>query len=113
MAILAVAQTSLAGVALGAVAAAGGGDSFQNDGATALYVKNGSGGALTVSADAPNADNFGIINDAHDNVASIPAGAERLLGPFPPGRFNDANGRVQLTYPGGVTTLTVAPFRIG
>lgn len=112
MAILAVAQTSLAGVALGAVAAAGGGDSFQNDGATALYVKNGSGAPITVTADAPNADNFGIIDNAHDSPATIAAGAERLLGPFPPGRFNDANGRVQLTY-SGVTSLTVAPFRIG
>ena len=112
MAILSVAQTSLAGVALGAVAAAGGGDSFPNDGATALYVKNASGGALTVTAAAPNADNFGVTNAVHDSVVSVAAGAERILGPFPPGRFNDANNRVQLTY-SGVTTLTVSPFRIG
>lgn len=112
MAILTVAQTSLAGVALGAVAAAGGGDSFPNDGATALYVKNGSGAPITVTADAPNADNFGVVDASHDSAVAVAAGAERLLGPYPPGRFNDANGRVQLTY-SGVTSLTVAPFRIG
>lgn len=90
-------------------AAAGGGDSFDNNGKQLVEFVNGSGGALTVTFDAPNADNYGIIDNVHDNAISVPAAGRRIFGPFPTGRFNDANGRVQMTY-SGVTSLTFAVF---
>lgn len=109
MAILVPTAPTLEGVALGAVAADVGGDSFPNTGKTLFYVKNGSGASITATFDAPNADNFGIVNDAHDQAVAVAAGAERLIGPFPKHRFNDANERVQVAY-SGVTSLTVAPI---
>jgi hypothetical protein len=87
-----------------------GGDSFPNSGRTFLAVKNGSGGALTVLLDNPNPDNFGYTGTALDQTLSVAAGETRIFGPFLPARFNDANGLVQMTYPGGVTSLTLTPF---
>jgi hypothetical protein len=106
MALLTAFKPTLAGVAPAPVAAAGGGDSFDNQGHQLFYVKNGGGGSITVTFDAPNPDNFGITDNAHDNAVAVAAGAERWIGPFPTNRFNDANGRVQVAYT-GVTTVTV------
>lgn len=110
MAILTVSAQVPSGATFTPVAAAGGGDSFANDGATSLYVKNGSGAPITVTIPAQAACNFGVSNAAHDIVRAVPAGAENRLGPFAPGLYNDANGRVQITY-SGVTSLTVVPFK--
>lgn len=88
-------------------AAAGGGDSFDNNGKQLVEFVNGSGGSLTVTFDAPNADNYGIIDNVHDVAVAIPAAGRRVFGPFPTNRFNDVNGRVQMTY-SGVTSLTFA-----
>lgn len=107
MAILTVQTVSLAGSVITLGAAAAGGDSFPNSGNVYFRVNNGSGASINVTFDAPNADNFGVINDAHDVVVAVAAGAQKTIGPFPPERFNDANGRVQVTY-SSATTVTVA-----
>lgn len=107
MAILSVQRPSLSGVAISMAAAAGGGDSFANDGSTYFRVANGSGGAVTVTFDAPNACNFGITDNAHDKAVSVGAGVTLEIGPFDKARFNDANNRVQVAY-SGVTSVTVA-----
>jgi hypothetical protein len=83
------------------------GDSFPNSGSTYLFAKNSSGGALDIVADSPRPDNFGFSGNALDVTMSVPAGKTRVFGPFPENRHNDNNNRVQLTYPGGVTGLTV------
>lgn len=114
MAVLGVAQPSVGvgSVALGAVNAAGGGDSFPNDGYTVLYVKNGSGGAITVTIDGVGAGPESAVAYNPDVAVSVAAGAERLIGPFTDkARFNDVNGRVNVSY-SGVTSLTVAPVRV-
>jgi hypothetical protein len=97
----------IAGTVVSMSAAAGGGDSFKNTGATYMRIANGSGGAITITADCPNPDNFGVTGAALDLAISVAAGATKVWGPFDPKRFNDANGLVQLTY-SGVTSLTVA-----
>jgi hypothetical protein len=84
------------------------GDSYQNTGSQKVRYKNSSGGVLTCRVDTPNPDNFGIVDDVHDIVLSVPAGGEIEAGPFNQSRHNDTNGRVQITYPGGVTGLTIA-----
>ncbi len=90
-------------------AAAGGGDTFLNDGQTMLHVKNTSGGAITVTVNSIAACDQGFD---HDVVVSVPATTgDRMIGPFPTGRFNDANGLVSITY-SGVTNLTVAPIQL-
>lgn len=113
MAVLAVVQPTLASQLLGAVAAAGGGDSFANDGYTVLYVKNGGGSPITVTIDAPGGVSPEAAQAFNPDVQfTVAAGAERLIGPFvDKTRFNDANGRVGVTY-SGVTSVTVSPIRV-
>jgi hypothetical protein len=108
MAILTPQRISLTGAEITFAAAAGGGDSFPNSGNTVVLLKNASGAPITVTADCPNPDNFGVSGAALDGTVSVPAAAVAYAwGPFPAHRFNDSNGRVQLTY-SGVTTFSVA-----
>ena len=107
MAELTVQKTSLAGLGPTFVPAQAGGDTFENDGRTWLHVKNGGGSALTVQIDASQPCNFGFD---HDASVSVPAGGERLIGPFPRERFGS---KPNITYPGGVTSLTIAAIRLG
>lgn len=78
--------------------AAAAGDSFDNDGRTLLYIDNASGGSVTLTLDDPNTpvpEGSSAVNDA---VITIAAGAKRFAGPFKTSRFNDADGRVQMTW---------------
>jgi hypothetical protein len=104
MATLAVQTINTAGVAPTRNSAAGGGDSFTNDGKTFIDVVNGSGGEITVTITAQQACSVGIL---HTLAIAIAAGIEKMIGPFNRQIYNDANGKVQLTY-SGVTSLTVA-----
>ena len=108
MAVLSVLEVSRAGVSGALTAAAGGGDSFANDGRTYLDVNNGSGGSITVTfVTQQTIDGLAVA----DLAVAVGAGARSKVGPFPPSIYNDANGRVQVTY-SGVTSLTVNPFRV-
>lgn len=112
MAVLNVQDALVAGAAITYAAAAGGGDSFDNNGLVLLHVKNGSGAPITVTVDDPNTPNPGNATQFNPDVAiAVPAAGDRLIGPFPPFRFNDVNGRVNLTY-SGVTSLTVGVIRV-
>lgn len=93
------------------VAAAAGGDDFANDGKTFFLVWNQSVGALTVSFASPGVCEHGGTHPI--SSVSVSASGIHVFGPFAPPRFNDANGRVAVTYPGGVTSLTVLPFKHG
>lgn len=70
------------------------GDVFTNSGRTFIHVINGSAGTLIVTINTQTPCNQGVDDDAE--VASILAGEERMIGAFPKGRFNDANGQVQV-----------------
>lgn len=91
----------------GLTAAAGGGDKFTNDGQTYFVIKNGDASPHTVSF---------AIQLAVDGVTptftpvNLLAGETRLLGPFPSGIYNDANGQVNVTY-SAVTSVTVAAVK--
>lgn len=111
MAVLTVQDCSVAGITPAPVAAAGGGDQVPNNGNVVLEIINGSGGAITVTVDDPGTPTpVGASAFNPDVATSIPAGQRRLFGPYPPWRFNDANGRLSLTY-SGVTSLTVGVYR--
>lgn len=108
MAILAVQVPTLAGFVLTPVAAAGGGDSFPNTGKEFFYVKNADVASKTLTFDSPGTCSFdAAAAAAHDAVVVVATVTERIIGPFPPARFNDGNGRVQVTY-SAVTSVTVA-----
>lgn len=111
MATITPVSPSLTGATFTPAAASGGGDQFANPRGNAFfYVKNGSGGALSVTlaavATSRPADGAYPAMTVPNNVVSIPAGAERLIGPIP-SAYNDGNGNVQVTY-SGVTSMTVA-----
>jgi hypothetical protein len=108
MAVLAEQKIARTGTQVVPVAAAVGGDSFVNTGYQRIRAVNVSGGPLTINVDTPNPDNFGVVNNALDETINVPAGQTIDAGPFDPARHNDANNRTQLTYPGGVTGLTIA-----
>lgn len=109
MALLTVQSITRAGVLPTYAAAAGGGDTFLPSTDTFLHVKNGSGGALTVTAATPGSVAGLAIADA---AVSVPATSERMIGPFPAEYFADpTTGLCNVTY-SGVTSLTVAAVQV-
>jgi hypothetical protein len=94
-------------------AAAAGGDEYANDGKTYAHLKNGSGGAITVTvtpvATVIDDPQFGRIVPAA-RTFSVGAGAERIIPYLGQAGYNNANNRVALTY-SGVTSLTVAAIQ--
>lgn len=113
MAVLTVQQIARTGLASALAAAAAAGDSFANDGKRFLYVKNGHATlsrTVTLASQLP----AGAIPQgaAAANLAVVvPALGERMIGPFDPGAFNDANGRVVATY-STEADLTVGAFAL-
>ena len=110
MAVLTVQDVSLVGLDPAYVAAdAGLTDSFENRDERAMFeVVNGGGGACEVTIAATHACNHGFT---HDIIESIPAGQNRVFGPFDKERFNSATGTIGVSYD-QVTTVTVAALRL-
>lgn len=77
-----------------------------NNGRVFLHVKNGSASAHTVTIES-QVSTPPPGTSVSDVAVSVPAGAERMIGPFPPNAFNDADKYMQITY-SAVTSLTVA-----
>ena len=87
------------------VAASAGGDKVAPGPTVFLHAKNASGGAITVTVNSQTLCNQGFD---HDLVVSVPAGADRMIGPLTADRYAaPADGLVSITY-SGVTSLTVA-----
>jgi len=116
MALLTVQTVAEAGLLATYVAAtAGGGDEIPNDNEdVVLHAKNGSGVSITVTIAAALASasvqGYGTMSKASAGGA-VAAGAEKFFGPFPKAAFNNANGRVPVTY-SAVTSVTVAAVRV-
>lgn len=109
MATLSKQMISRAGLTPSYAAASGGGDAFANSGAEFLHIRNGGGSSVTLTiATQLNVHGLAVA----DHTVTVPAGEERLVGPFPVGTFNDDEGMVQLGY-SGVTSVTVAVLRMG
>lgn len=109
MAVLTTVVVQPTGVAPALVAANAGGDRCEVGNTVFLHAKNASGGALTVTVDSVTPSNWGTDVDL---VVSVPAGAERFIGPLKPERFASiTDGLAAITY-SGVTSLTVEPVRI-
>lgn len=110
MALLTLQRISRSGLTPSFVAAAGGGDTFQNDGKlTFFYVKNGGGGSINATFVTQRAIRGLAIADL---VVAVGAGSEEVVGPFPSSDYNDTSNLVTVNY-SGVTTVTVAAFKIG
>jgi hypothetical protein len=84
------------------------GNNFLNDGMVFLHVKNGDVASKTVTLTTPNlVEGIAIA----DPTVVIPAGEDRMIGPFPTGPFNDSSGKANVTY-SAVTSVTVALVRM-
>jgi hypothetical protein len=86
-------------------AASGGGDVYANTGKEWIEITNGGGAGITVYA-ALVVDGETI---AQGKDFAVGAGETRMIAPMPPNYYNDANGRVSLTY-SGVTSVTIGVF---
>lgn len=80
------------------------GDSFPNTGVEQVQILNSGSSPKTITFDSPGTCTFGLsASAAHDHAVTVPGttGAPNnrvVVGPFPRGRFNDGNERVNMTY---------------
>lgn len=101
-------QIQRAGTAPAYSAASGGGDKFRPDERTFLHVKNSDVAAHTVTVATPGT----VLGLAVSDVAvSVPAGGERMVGPFPGEHFVGADGLAAVTW-SAVTGMTFAVVRV-
>ncbi len=86
-----------------------GGNSFANDGNVLLHFKNTNAAARNVTIQTPGTIAGLAIADL---VVTVPAlTGDKMVGPFPPNVFNQADGCVYLDYD-AVADLTVAVVRV-
>ncbi|MCK5642198.1 MAG: hypothetical protein KAJ19_15440 [Gammaproteobacteria bacterium] len=93
-------------------AVAGGGDEFVNNGRISIHVRNAHGAdprTITINSQT------GCNQESSDHdiaVVITAANDEKVIGPFPKARFDDANDKVQLTYSDAGADLTIALMQI-
>jgi hypothetical protein len=104
MALLTHQAPKLSGTTVTYGAADAAGDTFGHTPNGVLRVKNGGTGAVTVTVVTPGNTAYGQADP--DVPVSVAAGAEVAIGPFPGALA--VEGVVSVTYPGGVTSVTVA-----
>jgi hypothetical protein len=109
---LTVQQLARTGTLLTFTAANVDGHAYTNDDRTALYVKNGGGGSVTLTFVTPvTTDSLAVA----DHTVAVPAGSERIVSGLTTGTFNQIAGadagQVQVDF-SGVTTVTCAAFRV-
>ena len=109
MATLTVQTSSRAGLEPSYASCAGGGDEFANTGKQVIHVKNGDVASKTVTiVTQSTVDDLAVA----DRDVTIPAGEERIIGPFSTDFYNDSSDLAQLTYD-AVTSLTIAVLELG
>lgn len=74
-----------------------------------VYVNNGSGASITVSFPIPKTiDGCAVA----DKTVTIGAGANRMIGPFPKGIYNQTGDLLHVNF-SSVTSVTVAAVKFG
>jgi hypothetical protein len=108
VATLSVQVVVLGGLTPSYAACTAGGDEFVNSGHEFIHVKNAAGVSQTVTVNSQAVCSQGFD---HDIAVAVPAAQERMIGPFPKNRFDDASGKVQITY-SAVVSLTIAAIQV-
>lgn len=91
-------------------------DKFLNDGRTVLIFSNANVTArtLTIGANDVTPPGFGTVATP-DTVVTLPGsgtnGGRKIVGPFPPDRFNDADGYLNYTLD-NATDMSVAAVKM-
>lgn len=110
MADLSVQKITSAGVVASLAAAGATGDTFANNGIEYIEVKNAHAStARTVTINAQRACDYG---GDHDITVSVAASTTKKIGPFSVKWFNNADGKVEVTYSSNAD-LTIGAFRLG
>ena len=86
------------------VAATAAGDLCPNDVTTFIFFENGATQEVVVTINSITPCSHG---QDHNSVTTIPTDKRRMIGPFDRGRFNNAAGKLEITYGGAVTNLTI------
>lgn len=107
MAALTVQTLSLGGTAMTANSAAGGGDTFANDGRTYFKAINGDVSSTNITFVTTKTETEADLALA-DLVVAVAASADEIFGPFPTNIFGS---NVSVTY-SSVTSLTVDAFKL-
>jgi hypothetical protein len=90
--------------------AASGGDTFEPDPRTFLFYRNTNAATRRVVVVVPGLIYGQALTDV---TVTVPATTgEKLIGPLDYGLANPTTRRVDITYPDGVTGVTVAAVRI-
>lgn len=106
MAALTPQQITYAGLTPSYAAVGGSGDTFPPGENMMIHVKNGGGGATSVTVAVPGNQEIGVPND--DVVVSVNAAGDKLIGPFPSRVFRDpSTGQVHVTC-SPTTSVTIA-----
>lgn len=117
MATLTVQTVTSSGVTPTYVSAAVAGDQVANpDGDTFVHVKNTSTASKVVTVTAQqtsvsNVPGYGTLTKSSVTVTVPATTGDKLIGPFPLLAFNNASGRLAVTY-SAVTSLTIAALRL-
>lgn len=83
-------------------AASASGHEFVNDGKTHVHVVNADASPTTATFVTQQTISGLAVAD---QAVTVPAGEERIIGPFPKGLFDDSNGKVQFSFT-NVTNVT-------
>jgi hypothetical protein len=111
MATLTTQEVTLGGLNPVQTAASAGGDKFTPSNDTYVRIRNTDASPKTVTFVTPREAVPGVAEA--DVAIVVPAGEDRLVGPFPAGTFGDpTDGLVHVTY-SAVTSVTLGVFRLG
>lgn len=100
MALLNVQEINYKGSEISYSTADSSGDTFTNDGKTRLHIKNGGTDVnvtIKTQKDSLVVGGYGVI-DLVDEVITVSANTEYVVGVFPRSRFNNSFGQVEVTY---------------
>lgn len=85
------------------------GDLCPNDGTTFLLFENGATQEVVVTINSIRPCSHG---KDHNSVTTVPVSERRAIGPFDRGRFNNAAGKIAITYGGAVLLLKVKAISV-
>ena len=105
MADLTYKRVVLSGLDPAPVAADVAGDNIPPSGRGFLQVHNGGAASIDVTITTPGKTQFGL--DEPDVVVTVPAGADRLIGPLSPALYNPGTKGVEVNY-SDVTSVPVS-----
>ena len=78
---------------------------IKNDGRTILHAKNTGGSPVTLTVITPGQVDGNTVADL---TATVPATTgDKLIGPFPPAIYNDANGEMTVTVSGATSLAAI------